>query len=492
MKSIVDKMRIIGLKEHGHSNRWIAKEIGCDRKTVARYWRKYSEEKAKLSAPVEDIKELQQEMCSAPQYDSSGRKRRKLTDAILSRLEEILKEEARKDRRLGAHKQQLTKKQIHEQLVCEGYDISLSSINTEINRLRKSHPECFIRQEYELGDRLEYDFGEVKLEIGGKVRTYHMAVMSSPAGDYRWCYLYTNQRKEVFLESHVAFFEKLGGCYKEVVYDNMRNVVSRFIGRNEKELNEDLVKLALYYGFSINVTNCFRGNEKGYVESSVKILRNRIFAGRYQFLTLEDAREYMESRLEVMNRNSRIEEEKQTLLSWKPPLELAQISENEVNSYSFISVDNNFYSVPEYLVGKKVTVKKYAMEIVIYASSVKVCTHRRMEGQRQMQVDIFHYLDTLYKKPGAIRNSLALKSIPALKEIYDLHYCTRPRQFIDLLRKHKDLPLEELLEMFRGKGVSKVEMLALGMVKIGVHPQQITHNQLLKYSALVGKAGEVT
>lgn len=73
-----------------------------------------------------------------------------------------------------------------------------------------------------------------------------------------------------------------------------------------------------------------------------------------------------------------------------------------------------------------------------------------------------------------------------------LHYCTRPRQFIDLLRKHKDLPLEELLEMFRGKGVSKVEMLALGMVKIGVHPQQITHNQLLKYSALVGKAGEVT
>ncbi len=31
----------------------------------------------------------------------------------------------------------------------------------------------------------------------------------------------------------------VGGVYKEVVYDNMRNVVSRFIGRNERELNED-------------------------------------------------------------------------------------------------------------------------------------------------------------------------------------------------------------------------------------------------------------
>ena len=490
MKNIVDKMRIIGFKEHGYSNRWIAKEIGCDRKTVARYWQRYCEEKAKLTEPEADIKEVQEKLCSAPRYDSDGRKRRKLTDDLLARLEEILREEAHKDRRLGTHKQQLSNKQIHEQLVSENYDISLSSINAEIKRMRKTHPECFIRQEYELGDRLEYDFGEVKLEIGGIVRSYHMAVLSSPGGEYRWCYLYTNQRKEVFLESHVAFFEKIGGCYKEVVYDNMRNVVSRFIGRNEKELNEDLVKLAIYYGFSINVTNCFRGNEKGYVESSVKILRNRIFAQRYQFLTLDDAREYMESRLEEMNQNSRIEQEKEMLLPWKPPLELAEISENEVNSYSFISVDNNFYSVPEYLVGKKVTVKKYATEIVVYASSFKVCTHKRIEGQRQMQVDLFHYLDTLYKKPGAIRNSLALKSIPALKEIYDLQYPTRPRQFIDLLRKHKDMPLEELVEVLQGKRSSQAEMLSLSVVKTGVHPQQITHNQLLKYSTLVGRAGE--
>ena len=49
----------------------------------------------------------------------------------------------------------------------------------------------------------------------------------------------------------------IGGVWKEVVYDNMRNVVSKFIGKNEKELNEDLVKLSLYYGFDINVTNAF-------------------------------------------------------------------------------------------------------------------------------------------------------------------------------------------------------------------------------------------
>lgn len=44
-----------------------------------------------------------------------------------------------------------------------------------------------------------------------------------------------NQKKDVFLDSHVRFFEMVGGVYREVVYDNMKNVVTRFIGRNEKE-----------------------------------------------------------------------------------------------------------------------------------------------------------------------------------------------------------------------------------------------------------------
>lgn len=35
----------------------------------------------------------------------------------------------------------------------------------------------------------------------------------------------------------------------------MRNVVSKFIGKNEKELNQDLVKMSLYYGFDITVTS---------------------------------------------------------------------------------------------------------------------------------------------------------------------------------------------------------------------------------------------
>jgi len=192
------------------------------------------------------------------------------------------------------------------------------------------------------------------------------------------------------MDSHVRFFKMMGGCFQEIVYDNMRNVVSKFIGRNEKELNEDLVKMSAYYGFRINVTNCFKGNEKGHVEGSVKVLRNRIFVGKWAFNSLEDAQEYANSQLLKMNENSRMEEEKKHLRPYRPPLELAVISEAKVNSSSLISVDTVFYSVPEYLVGKRVIVKKYHNEIRVYASNEMVARHKRLFGNGKMQIDIYH------------------------------------------------------------------------------------------------------
>ena len=195
-----------------------------------------------------------------------------------------------------------------------------------------------------------------------------MAVFSALGGEkpVRWAYLYTNEKQDVFMDSHVKFFELAKGVWREVAYDNMRNVVRKFIGRNEKELNGELVKMARYYGYQINVANCFAGNEKGSVECSVKVLRNQIFAENTRFCSLEEAQKYLESRLIKLNhlsRLSRLEEQRAHLLPYKPPLELASISENTVNPYGMVCVDTAFYSVPEYLVGHKVIVKKYHDEL---------------------------------------------------------------------------------------------------------------------------------
>jgi len=460
------KKDVIMYKEQGMSTRKVAQETGLDRETVSKYWNEYLQQLSRLDEPEADVKAIQESLLAEPKYDASNRKRRKYTEELDERLRAILKEEERKDRLLGPdHKQKLTNSQIHKKLALEGHDISAGTVFTALASIRKRHREVFIRQHYEFGERLEYDFGEVFLDCGQGVKTYHMAVLSSPGGGFRWLYLYTNQKKAVFMDSHVKFFEMMGGCWREVVYDNMRNVVSKFIGKNEKALNEDLLKMGVYYGFRINVTNCFKANEKGHVEKSVDVLRNQIFAEKWAFNSLEDAQEYARSQLLKLNEDSQMEEEKKHLRPYRPPLELAILSDAKVNPSSLISVDTVFYSVPEHLVGKQVIVKKYHDEIRVYASNEMVAKHKRAFGNGNMQIDIYHYLNTLRKKPGAVRNSVALKSIPRLKAIFDTHYQHQPKKFIECFLENKELPIDDIIALFERETANKGEIAALDVVK---------------------------
>lgn len=485
MKGLMEKHTIITLKVQGKSNRAVAKVTGMHRKTVAKYWNDYQKE-ANAIESGKDTKEAQEKMTSAPKYDASARKPRKYTAAIDAAVEAILEKEKEKRRELGeAHKQALTNAQIHGMLREQGHDIGMTAVSMRLREKRQRNKEAFIRQEYEYGDRLEYDFGEVRLIIGGKAGKYHMAALSSPAGKFRWAYLYDNEKKAAFMDSHVRFFEMVEGVYREVVYDNMRNVVIKFIGRNEKELNPDLVKMSMYYGFSINVTNCYSGNEKGYVESSVKKIRREAFAKKYRFETLSDAEAHLERTLRELNEGSMAEAEKRCLMPYRPKLELAKITEQKADKYSFIRVENNYYSVPEYLVGKKLTVKVYMSELIVFAGMERVCQHAKAAGVDGMVVNVMHYLDTLRKKPGALKNSKALKSHAALKSAYDRHFMGRAREFIDLLRAHQDKPLDVVAGICEAAG--RRPAAAVGVPGIADNVERNTARQIQEVSALFMK-----
>lgn len=459
MIKIMDKHAIIKVKQQGISNRKAEMILGVNRKTIAKYWNEHLKQSKLLLEPHCNIEEIQEKLCEAPTYNSSARKARKYTSQMDIRLDDILESESEKCKELGRNKQQLTNEQIHQLMLKENFNISYSTISNRIRLKRNKSKECFIKQSYDFGDRLEYDFGEVKLFIEGYLATYHLAVLSSPAADFRWAYLYKNQKQDVFIDSQVKFFDMIGGMYKEIVYDNMKNVVTRFIGRNEKEINKELIKLSLYYGFDINVTNCYRGNEKGHVEGSVKIIRNKVFALNYKFRTFEEASLYLNEQLIILNENSLIQEEIKHLLPSKPALDLAKVSQQKVSKYSFIRVNNNHYSVPEYLVDKMVIAKTYHNKVVIYANNIYVCEHKKIDGQNEISIDIRHYLKSLNKKPGALKNSLALKSIPQLKTIYDKYFTTNPRKFIEIIQKNNLKSVQELIAILKQYTSSPIDII---------------------------------
>ena len=261
----------------------------------------------------------------------------------------------------------------------------------------------------------------------------------------------------------------------------MRNVVSKFLGKNEKELNNKLIELANYYGFTINVTNAFSGNEKGSVENSVKTIRTTLFSEQYEFDSMEQLYDYAYKRLIEFNTDSAINEEKQFLLKDKVPYELCKIREAKVNKCSFIQVDNNKYSVPDYLVGEKLTVKVYRTKLLIYANNEYVCSHKRLSGKQNYSVDIFHYLHTLEKKPNALKDSIALEQNPELAKVFHTYYYDNPKAFIKLLSENRGKSSKYLIDKLSISNIANRKIRTQSLSQIAILTMQLTskHNDLL-------------
>ena len=166
------------------------------------------------------------------------------------------------------------------------------------------------------------------------------------------------------------------------------------------------------------------------------------------------------------------------------------MSEHSVNKYSFIRVDNGFYSVPDYLVGHTLTVKSYPEEIVVFSGFFEVCRHRRLCGQEVYSVDIFHYLNTLATKPGAVKNSVALRSKARLKEVFEQRYVNRPKDFIFALEQLKGRPIDEIALILEDDHTTPVVSSDVFMGNIAESIKYNTQRQLAAVSAAFLRGGD--
>ena len=155
----------------GKSQRGIERETGVSRKTIKKYIDEYEAQRALLLETdpdaVIDIKELTDSIVEAPQYDSSNRKKRKVTEDVVDAIQGHL-DENKKKRERGQSKLQKKKIDIYEALVAEGFDVSYSTVCNTVRQMQNQVAEAFIKAKYDLGDVCEFDWGEVKLTIAGK------------------------------------------------------------------------------------------------------------------------------------------------------------------------------------------------------------------------------------------------------------------------------------------------------------------------------------
>lgn len=465
MITLKEKQTIIKLYLEGFSQREIARKTKKSRNTVSKYIDNYE------NSRLEDVRDLPiaEEIMKPPTYKKRKGKRKVLTEEIKNILCGYIKENEWK-RNHYMSKQQMKIIDMHEQLIDAGYFISYTTVRNFVNQEAAKSKEVFIRRHCEPGYEVEFDWGEVKLEIDGKIKSYSLAVFTLAYSNYRFARLYESESQICVLDVHARFIEHIGFIPSVFTYDNMRTVVRSFIG-TEKTITQSMMHLSNYYPFKIRLCEARKGNEKGHVERSVEFIRRKTFSSQFTFTCLEEAEVQLVQTLQKINRRDHHEHKethlklmvKEKMVS-KPattPFDAAELVECRVDKYSTVVIYQNHYSVPEGHVGKYIKAKVGAKKIKLFIDGELVTVHPRSWGVHQWIMHINHYLQTFQKKKGAIAQSECLKQAPKqIKNLYNHHYIGKEKEFIELLLYIKEKNnLDRVME-----AVSQLNTIQFGYV----------------------------
>ena len=251
----------------GKGIKTIARDMELARNTVRNYVNEFASQKAEIIAGG-DKYTIIEAMQDTPRYDTSSRTKVVVTEDVIKFIKNCLDENERK-RTTGKQKICQNSADIHRELTEAGYNISYPSVANTVRELSDKRLEAFIKQVYEPGEVCEFDWGEVPLIISGTDITYKMAVFTLAAKNIRIAYMYRKENTQCYVDSHIKAFAYFEGVPHTMTYDNMRVAVAKFTGRFERSPTIALKQLSTYYGFSFRFWNIRKGNEKGYVKTSV-------------------------------------------------------------------------------------------------------------------------------------------------------------------------------------------------------------------------------
>ena len=482
----VDRNKIIIMRYvDNKSMREIARELRVSRNTV----RKIINEYETVASDVHSREEMSEYLTEPRKYNSSNRTQHSISDEYQKVIHECLHDNEVK-RMTGLKKQCMLKQDIYELLVKKGFTGSYSTVCRFIRKVtegpNKPNKEAFIRIYYNPGEHCEFDWGEVKLKIRGKNHRFFMAVFTFSHSNGRWAYLFRHQNTLAYKESHRNFFRDINGVPEVMVYDNMKVAVKDFVG-NEKRPTLALQQLQMHYLFKHRFCNARAGWEKGHVEKSVEYVRRKAFCVLDSFDSIEEAQHHLSLVCDELNSEigsistaEKLTKLKADLLSLKPfPGDIGCFERltYTVDKWSTITYENNHYSVPDKFVGEKIDIKVYSEKIVIMDGREKVGTHERFYQKGCWSVLLDHYLNTLIRKPGAIKSSLALHQMPPMiKELFDRHFVDKGKDFVLMLQyaRENGFTDSDIIAAYDALKKKKLRRISAEQIKTMLHSSNDT------------------
>jgi transposase len=342
-----------------------------------------------------------------PGYRLTKPRRRRKLEAFEPVIEEIL----RRDREAPAKQRHTTQRIIRRLRDEHGYTGGDTAVKDLVREFRRREQEVFVPLVHPPGEA-QADFGHAEVVVEGRRAKAALFVMTLPFSDAFFCRLYPRECTETFLDGHRRAFEFFGGVPRRISYDNTRTAVTRIIGRRERELTREFLRLKAHYLFDHHFCLVRRPNEKGHVENTVGYARRNFLVpvpvvGSLEALNADLerlCREDLGRRLGGKDgtKAELLEKERPSLLPLPArAFEARRIAHPRANSLSLVRFDGNDYSVPVAAAHRVVTLVAGAERVKLVADGRLVAEHRREWEKRRVSFEPLHYLALLERKPGA-------------------------------------------------------------------------------------------
>lgn len=357
------------LDAQGWSQRRIARELGVNRETVARYLHEASKP-AKAPPGSAPPGELSKPAKAPPGSRSLCEPYR---DLIVEQLE------------LG-----LSAQRIFQDLVTEhGFGGQYHSVRRFVGKLKQSTPLPFRRMEVAAGEEAQIDFGTGApiIDQHGKRRRTHVLRVVLSHSRKAYSEAVYRQTADSLIHCLENAFRHFGGVPKTLVPDNLKAAVLK-ADWYDPDLNPKLRSFCEHYGTVLLPTKPRTPRHKGKVERGVDYVQENGLKGR-TFGSLQEQNGYLlhwettvaDTRIHGTTRKQvlKVFDEHERRALGALPLErfpCFQEAQRIVSRDGHVAVDKSYYSVPPEYLGRTLWVRWDSRLVRILNDRMEViCTH---------------------------------------------------------------------------------------------------------------------
>jgi hypothetical protein len=385
-------------------------------------------------------------------------------------------------------KKKITQRDVYVILNKSGVNISFSKTKQLFKYAKNKMKNSYLNLHYYAGEQVEFDYGQIKLNINGFDQWVYLAVYTFPYSNYDFIYVSEKHDGKAFAKSFNAFVKHIGSVPPKVVFDNLKLGVQYHSKKKNRIITKLFENMSEHFGFQPHFCSPYQPNQKGTVENSVKRIKGII--KKYNIARYDDLSqviEFINDRLSEINdcqhpfkNNTRKE-----LLKNEKPLFLEKPSSKFVfYEYTGRVVQKNLvhfkyakYEVPSIYNDMQVKVKYNKHQLYIMTQDDTVIAKHIITNKKEKKLRIWYHCKTLYHKNYDFEATEEYRQLKGwLKKIYHNAFESDIKAFSLFIRLLRGQP-KNIIKKYKHKNNLEYETLTKeGLLKLIAQTSNIKKN----------------